>query len=220
MTSIKYLVLHHSAFSSDYPQFNSISYWHEKRNWGTAKYPLYASRNLRGNYVQYSYICERSGQITQCRNESEAGWHCGDREINKHSISICIAGNLEIEEMTKEQEYSLANLLTSLCSRYKIKRENIKLHNEISQTLCPGRNFTQDTINELTNMAKHIIIGSEQYILIPSLRIALSIPDEKELELLKKRGLKGEPEVLGHLPQDYATYSFSSQDRLKLFFNI
>ena len=211
--SITHLVIHHSAFQSNTDQFDSINYWHKTRNWGTDKNPVYASKNLRGNFIQYTYLIERSGQIKQCRNEDEAGWHCGDREINNNSVSICLAGNFDIEYPNENQVKSLRELLTKLMEKHKIKVEDILYHRDIKPTHCPGTNIKDDFIKKL--FMRYIIIGQQQYLIYEPLKLAFNIGDPQDLTMLMSQGLDLRPEQWEVIPDEYAIFNMTSQSRIR-----
>ena len=69
------------------------------------------------------------------------------------------------------------------------------------------------------NFMKYVNIGIEQYLIDETLKIALNIGDETELELLKKQGLTGNPEAMVNL-DGYVIYPLVQKGRLKDLFGL
>jgi len=148
---IKFIILHHSALNSleFEPQFDIINNGHKRKNWGDKQNPVYAKKSQLGYYIQYHYFIESSGIIKMGRKENEIGWHCGNWEANKSSISICLAGNFDQELPTEEQKKSLTKLLKEL--KLKYPKAEIKGHRDFVATHCPGLKIADDWANNLIN---------------------------------------------------------------------
>lgn len=124
----KIIVIHHTNSSRDLTKVNDIDAWHKLR-WADFKGSL-------GYWIGYHFIITGNGDVTQTRKETELGAHCIP---NDGKIGICLTGNFEIEEPTKEQLLSLAILLERLKISHNLIDEQIKGHYQFSQTLCPGK---------------------------------------------------------------------------------
>ena len=66
---------------------------------------------------------------------------------------------------------------------------------------------------------RYVIYGIDQYLLDDKLKIAFSIADERELDLLLKRGLTGAPEKIDTL-KGYLIYRGATEERWKEFLNL
>ncbi len=115
------IILHHSASSKYKTKVADINEWHKKWDF----------KSSLGYYVGYHFVIEIDGKTTQTRKISEAGAHT--RGYNNH-IGICLTGNFEKEEPTRQQIDSLIDLLTKLEGK-------VVGHKDLAATLCPGKNF-------------------------------------------------------------------------------
>ena len=91
------VVIHHSASSPD-TSVETIRDWHTKGN-GWAD-------------IGYHYFLEPYGIEKKGRPDSVVGAHVAWH--NHDSIGICLAGNFDIEEPTKEQKVMLLRLIRRL----------------------------------------------------------------------------------------------------------
>ncbi|MCL5029541.1 MAG: peptidoglycan recognition protein family protein [Bacteroidetes bacterium] len=159
---LKYIVIHHSAFSGDFGVKNIQEY----------------QQDNGFNDIAYHFVIGKDGKIYEGRDINLMGAHAGETieansladSIRKHlinkniveaykldpdygSIGICLEGNFEEEKLTNCQIQSLKKLVQSLMQKYKIEKRNIILHNEVNQrlilqrgsssvkteTVCPGK---------------------------------------------------------------------------------
>lgn len=88
--------------------------------------------------VSAHYIIDKNGDIYQMVKDSDKAWHA--RHENRTSIGIEHVAKKE-ERLTEAQEKSSIHLIKWLMTEYKIPKENIKAHKEISSTSCPGNIF-------------------------------------------------------------------------------
>ena len=123
----KYIIIHHGAGSLNFEQVNE----YHKSKWGF--------RSSLNFYIGYQYFISYSGRVYRGRADNEEGAHCIN--FNKHSIGICLQGNMEIEEPTLAQLTALERLVKEKKARYNIKV--INGHRDFSSTSCPGRNLYQ-----------------------------------------------------------------------------
>lgn len=123
----KILVFHHAAIKNITAE--GIHELHKKKGW---------------EGIGYHYFISKDGTIYEGRPERTEGAHTIGK--NKESIGICIEGNLEESEITLNQIISLENLSVYLCLKYDIK--DLLQHKDLSNTLCPGKNFPMKEIKD------------------------------------------------------------------------
>lgn len=114
------LIYHHAAV--DEMSVEQIHEFHKEKGWSG---------------IGYNYYIRKDGSIFKGRSEEADGAHTIGR--NSSSLGICLEGNFEEEDVTKEQKESLENLSVYLLMKYDIV--DIKGHKEFYETLCPGKNF-------------------------------------------------------------------------------
>ena len=128
----KYIIVHHTASSRDNTTVKDVNAWHKVRN--------FTLSNL-GYYVGYHYLILGNGDIVQTRQDYEVGCHCVAQNMNFQSIGICLTGNFNAEEPSKEQLDSLTDLLERKLKDFNISKEKVLGHREVSSTECPGENL-------------------------------------------------------------------------------
>lgn len=139
-----YINIHHSAIlaaDDDVQQFNVIDRGHQVRWDG-------ATRSSLGYYGGYHYLIERNGVIKQYRKDSEVGAHNNVDEMNYKAIGVCFAGNMEKQNLSKEQRRAGLELVKQLQKKYSIPNENVQPHKKYKATACPGKS-TLEFIEEL-----------------------------------------------------------------------
>lgn len=114
----KVIVLHHAASEATVEEVHEM---HKKKEWYGIGYHFYIGTD---------------GTIYRGRSEDVIGAHV--KGHNKDTLGICLQGNFEKKKLEKEQLDSLVNLLTYLSFKYPIGE--FKGHNDLAQTLCPGKN--------------------------------------------------------------------------------
>ena len=122
------LIYHHTAIKNITPE--EINNLHQSKGW---------------QGIGYHYYITKEGTIFSGRPEKAVGAHTKGK--NKCSIGIALEGDFEEEQLTKEQIESLIDLSTYLCLKYDICK--IIGHNDVSNTLCPGKNFPKNDIREM-----------------------------------------------------------------------
>jgi N-acetyl-anhydromuramyl-L-alanine amidase AmpD len=123
---VKYLIIHHSATLRDYTTFKSVREYHI---------------NQRGFWeIGYHYFIDGKGNLYNGRPTNYVGAHTSADNMNFKSLGICLAGNFEEEEPSREQLVTLEDLLKNLCKIYKIQKDNVLGHRQVkgAATLCPG----------------------------------------------------------------------------------
>lgn len=127
------IIIHHSAVSSNKPQFEAINRYHKSLD-----FPV----SLFGYYVGYHFVIERDGRLIIARADKDVGAHTL-KGWNKKSIGVCLAGDFNREVPTEAQLHSLRQLI----SDYKLP---YKLHKELdTRRTCPGIYLTRDQINKI-----------------------------------------------------------------------
>lgn len=119
------LVIHHTASKTISPE--AINEMHIKESWGG---------------IGYHFYIRKDGAIYRGRPENAIGAHAIGR--NKNSIGICLEGNFEDEAPTEEQKKSLVKLSTDMIIKYNLG--GILGHGDVYDTLCPGKNFPMEEI--------------------------------------------------------------------------
>lgn len=105
--------------------------------------------NYNGKWFpnMYHYIISQDGTLWIGANEDVTLPQCG-RDIgdyspsgvfNQNSIAVCCMGNFNIEKMGQTQYNKLVNVCKDL--KKKFPKAFFKLHNEIANTDCPGKNY-------------------------------------------------------------------------------
>ena len=181
---IENCIIHNTAVSYDKnpDQWIATNEYHKKK-WNF--------KSSLGFYVGYHYEIAKDGTVRQARKDDEQGAHTIG--YNHNSIGIVLDGDFENEFPTKEQTDSLKKLVTRLNKLYNFKK--IGGHRDFNPRTCPGKFmpplFIKNLIIKDMEYVKSVM--GEQYLLDNTLMIKLNIGDPEELEILKKRGLKGSP---------------------------
>ena len=131
--SKEYIILHHSAVSRNKndKQYDAISNYH--------------SNTLGWGEIGYHYLIEPDGDIRKGRDINKSGAHTSQNLMNYRSVGVCLTGNFDIEEPTKEQKEALIKLFTRLQAEYGIPDEKIKLHRDFAKyKSCPGTRIPND----------------------------------------------------------------------------
>lgn len=129
----KYIVIHHSA--SNAGNASSIGKYHrEVRGWENGLGYHFLIGN--GNGSEDGLI-----EVGNRWNNQIDGAHAGNGEYNKYGIGICLVGNFEDRYPTDSQITSLVYLVNYLQKCCNISKENIVMHCNVRQTVCPGNHF-------------------------------------------------------------------------------
>lgn len=133
---IEYVVVHHTGVSrkkapfqlkqtNDYhkKQFNLLSSM--KIELPDITKPK-GGKSLVDCYVGYTYMIEPDGQVIQTRKIGET--QAAQIGFNKNTISICLTGNFDEEDPTKEQKSSFRKLIVQLMDNYSFTPDEIRPH--------------------------------------------------------------------------------------------
>ena len=104
--------------------------------------------------IGYHYLIEPDGKIKVGRVESQHGAHCIG--CNHNSLGICLTGNFDIENPTKDQEKSLKVLLIDLLKGYP--KAQIKYHRDFANKTCPGKLISNDWAKNLIANKKTMFV--------------------------------------------------------------
>lgn len=102
--------------------------------------PVWSGHFHRGRQVFYAYhwLVRKSGKVQHILDDGCIGWHAGNWEINCRSIGIALVGDYFDRDPSSEVLKSCAEIIKG----YKFtKAERIFGHQEIVETICPGKNF-------------------------------------------------------------------------------
>lgn len=109
-------------------------------------------KNKGWSGIGYNYFIDKKGIIYKGRDENAVGAHT--LGFNDISIGICLEGDFECQYPNEKQINSLEKLSLYLCLKYDIK--DIIGHNDVGDTLCPGKNFEKEKIkNDIIKMIKN-----------------------------------------------------------------
>lgn len=97
--------------------------------------------------VSAHYIIDKNGDIYQMVKDGDKAFHA--TRANRTSIGIEHVAKVG-DRLTEVQEKSSIQLIKWLMTEYKIPKENIKAHKQVSSTSCPG-NIFGDVIDD-TNL--------------------------------------------------------------------
>ena len=131
----RYIVVHHSAT----PNGNARGFdqFHRRRR--------HMEHGLAYHFVITNGHGGANGQVEVGPRWKEQwpGGHTANRLMNEIGIGICLVGNFEKSQPTKQQLESLVILAKLLQDTCGIADRNIILHRHVAQrgTLCPGRKF-------------------------------------------------------------------------------
>lgn len=154
------IVLHHAA-SSRYATYKDIA------NVGIQQHGI----------PDYHFIIDYQGNIHSVLSMTEVAAHCGIDKwdlyqdesgvTNQNSIAICAIGNFEQEIMPEAQLNAIVKCIRNIKIQYP--KLFIKIHKELVNTACPGKNYPFKEILKRLDMGKTIILntqGSERNIAI------------------------------------------------------
>lgn len=133
VSQITSISVHHDA--SDRPHdYDSVArYYQEARE----------HYNRLGPGLQYHYKIDNTGAIFRIRPHELWTYTVGSQE-NVSCIAICLDGNFEYQEPTREQFEALYQLLENLCEQhpeFPATWPNVRSHNDYSATACCGANL-------------------------------------------------------------------------------
>jgi len=119
-------------------------------DWGSVVHRLEAVRkgHLGRGWadIGYHYAIDPAGRVWACRPIELQGAHVKDQ--NQHNLGIVLLGNFDRSTPTPEAQRSLATMLTFEMQRLRIRLGEVRTHQELAPTACPGRTL-QGLMNHL-----------------------------------------------------------------------
>ncbi len=206
----------------------------------TPKWIRYNSGD-KGDYDVVTFVIDDYNWSVKGLNRNVWGWSAG--KYGKYRILLVRAkkgrkSNSILYGKKISVYFSLLEELFHTLPRFIKERTGVDLDKKygfnVSEQIIHGKNpsytrwkyikFLKENktllLRAFNDMRYVIVQNRNQFVLIESIKIALSIADTKELENLKKRGLSGEPEYLNALPKGYEKYPLVSYGRIKDVFNL
>jgi len=130
----KYIIIHHSA--TDEGNAFDLNELHRRKGWEGIGYDFVIDNGTNG---------KTDGQIEVSPRwtKQEDGAHCQALNMNSKGIGICLVGNFSKERVSQKQMASLVYLVNILKKYYKIHKDHIMGHGQVSgaKTECPGKYF-------------------------------------------------------------------------------
>ncbi len=145
----KGIVIHHSAIP-----FGSAAHedkYHKSKGWDGLGYHFVINNGVRKDgYGEPDGLVE----VGYRWNGQMVGSHCrengdGSNYWNKYTIGICLIGDFETRPPTKRQMQSLVKLIRFLQHRYDIPNSQIKGHDQVKATKCPGKKFPMSRLKSM-----------------------------------------------------------------------
>lgn len=133
----KNIIVHHTAVSREKNsnQFEATDNYHKSKGWGG---------------IGYHYLIEPDGTVKQGRADNEPGAHTSQKNMNYLSLGICLTGDFDIEEPTKEQCIALQELIRRKQTEYTILDDNVVPHRHYAPKSCWGNKLPTDILSYLT----------------------------------------------------------------------
>jgi len=127
---IKYIIVHHSATVQGSAE--SFANYHVKNNGWPG--------------IGYHFVITKKGEIYQTNHIKTISYHATG--YNTNGIGICMVGNFDIENPSKEQYSALVGLINYLKDQYDIEVKNVLGHRETpnAHKSCPGIKFDMDKL--------------------------------------------------------------------------
>ncbi len=94
-------------------------------------------QRLGAGDIGYHYVVDRGGRVWQAREERYQGAHV--RGNNENNLGIMCLGNFDIQSPSSEQLRSLVAVIKAAQAEHKVSLSNVKTHQEINPTACPGK---------------------------------------------------------------------------------
>ena len=151
LKKVEKTVLHHMAHRT--AGIHDVHNWHRNRTYVTI-----SGRTAYWSGIGYNYWIGFDGTIYEGR-----GLHVGAHTLgwNDRSIGIGFQGDLEEQEMTDEQLDAGAALCRKLLNDYSLSVMDIIGHKDLTETLCPGKNFRMGELKELITLIDDSIPEAE-----------------------------------------------------------
>ncbi|XAL98768.1 peptidoglycan recognition family protein [Phycisphaeraceae bacterium D3-23] len=133
MNGIQKITIHHEGSRAvDFTGFDSTAQHLEK---------IRKSHVNNNNWsdIGYHYIVDRAGRVWEGRPTRYQGAHVGQN--NENNLGVMALGNFDRQSPTQQQLNALFDTVRRLKHQHNIPRAQVKSHQEIRPTACPGRNL-------------------------------------------------------------------------------
>lgn len=132
MLPIRHITVHHDGMEPFYAtdsrataiRLEKIRMAHRGKGWGD---------------IGYHFIVDRDGRVWQGRPLNWQGAHVKDH--NEGNIGVVALGNFDRQTPSAPQIASLNRQITALMRQYRVSIANVKTHQELGPTACPGTNL-------------------------------------------------------------------------------
>jgi len=92
--------------------------------------------------VPYHYYIDYKGDVAEGREVAFVGDTNTEYDTSGHVI-VVLEGNFENEQPTDGQIVTLKKMILWLAERYKVPAEELGVHKDYAETLCPGKNLSK-----------------------------------------------------------------------------
>ena len=113
-------------------------------------------RGMENGLAYHFVICNGTNDCADGKVEVGLRWlrqirggHVKSETYNANSIGICVVGNFQEGWVTRRQEASLVSLIDYLKNIVLKGRPRFRVHRELEQTICPGKNFPAKKLHGL-----------------------------------------------------------------------
>jgi hypothetical protein len=106
--------------------------------------PLYSGHfdeTGRQVFRAYHWLVRQDGTTERLLEDDKIGWQAGDWDENCRSVAICIDDDLTDARPTPDALEAVAQIIEQHYSQLSISPDTVKGHNEVVDTICPGREF-------------------------------------------------------------------------------
>ena len=100
---------------------------------------LNGERGMGHRDIAYHYVIDPAGRVWEGRNIRWEGRHT--RRNHSNNLGVVCLGNFEEQSVPPALLAALERLLRDLQKRHKIARKQIFTHQELSPSLCPGKDL-------------------------------------------------------------------------------
>jgi hypothetical protein len=100
---------------------------------------LNGERGVGHRDIAYHYVIDPAGRVWEARDLRWQGRHVRNNHVG--NIGVCCLGNFEVQRIPAAQLQALERFLQDLQKKHKVARKQIFTHQELSPTLCPGKDL-------------------------------------------------------------------------------
>lgn len=100
---------------------------------------LNGERGVGHRDIAYHYVIDPAGRVWEARDIRWEGRHTRNNHAN--NLGVMCLGNFELQSIPPAQLSSLERFLRDLQAKHRIGRRQVFTHQELSPTLCPGKDL-------------------------------------------------------------------------------